>query len=86
MIQKSSSPPADKFSELCSFTSGGNPVGPSLAGFGRAVFLDFFVIQLPNKPFGLIWYQGDIYWSDQSFNCKSEGTIARSPATGIKEI
>ena len=58
----------------------------SVSGLPPKMDFDFFVIQIPNKPFGLIWYQGDIYWSDQSFNCKSEGTIARSPATGIKEI
>ena len=26
---------------------------------------DFFVIQIPNAPFGLAWYQGDIETDDQ---------------------
>jgi hypothetical protein len=31
-----------------------------VSGLPRNTEFDFFVIQLPNAPFGLAWYQGDI--------------------------
>jgi hypothetical protein len=31
-----------------------------VAGLPRNTDFDFFVIQVPNAPFGLSWYQGDI--------------------------
>ena len=32
----------------------------SLSGLPPATDFDFFVIQVPNAPFGMSWYQGDI--------------------------
>src|SRR5262249_40336372 len=31
-----------------------------VTGLKKSTEFDFFVIQVPNKPFGLSWYQGDI--------------------------
>src|SRR5262249_29184915 len=47
------------------------PTGPvevmdvNVAGLPRNTEFDFFVIQVPNAPFGLSWYQGDIETNDQ---------------------
>src|SRR3984885_14510513 len=43
-----------------------HPLGPvedlhvEVSGLPANVDFDFFVIQVPDKPFGLAWYQGDI--------------------------
>ncbi|HXY08123.1 MAG TPA: hypothetical protein VEI52_09755 [Terriglobales bacterium] len=43
-----------------------HPVGPveelhvEVSGLPPNVDFDFFVIQVPDKPFGMAWYQGDI--------------------------
>jgi len=47
-----------------------NPVGPvehmevTVRGLPPNTEFDFFVLQLPNAPFGLAWYQGDIETND----------------------
>jgi hypothetical protein len=47
------------------------PLGPvermvvTVRGLPPNTEFDFFVIQLPNAPFGLAWYQGDIETNDQ---------------------
>jgi hypothetical protein len=47
------------------------PLGPvermvvTVGGLPPNTEFDFFVIQLPNAPFGLAWYQGDIETNDQ---------------------
>src|SRR5690348_4552234 len=37
----------------------------SAAGLPSNTDFDFFVIQVPNAPFGLSWYQGDLVTDDQ---------------------
>jgi hypothetical protein len=37
----------------------------SVAGLPPKTDFDFFVIQVPNAPFGLSWYQGDIETNDR---------------------
>jgi hypothetical protein len=41
---------------------------------------DFFVIQVPNTPFGLSWYQGDIETNDNGRGRKRRGTVADADA------
>src|SRR5262249_6096163 len=36
-----------------------------VSGLRRNTEFDFFVLQLPNAPFGLAWYQGDIETDDE---------------------
>jgi hypothetical protein len=36
-----------------------------VGGLPKHTEFDFFVIQIPNAPFGLAWYQGDIETDDQ---------------------
>ena len=38
----------------------GKQMAWQVAGLPPNTDFDFFVIQVPNKPFGLAWYQGDI--------------------------
>jgi hypothetical protein len=35
-----------------------------VTGLPRNIGFDFFVIQVPNAPFGLSWYQGDVETDD----------------------
>src|SRR5262249_31705825 len=37
----------------------------SVSGLPPKTEFDFFVIQVPNTPFGLSWYQGDIETDDE---------------------
>ncbi|HEY0793256.1 MAG TPA: hypothetical protein VGD78_19485 [Chthoniobacterales bacterium] len=41
----------------------------SVAGLPPKTDFDFFVIQVPNAPFGLSWYQGDIETNDRGVGC-----------------
>ena len=46
---------------------------------------DFFVIQVPNAPFGLSWYQGDIETNKEGV--RSPGDSSRSPCPdGLRQI
>ena len=36
-----------------------------VSGVPAKTNFDFFVIQVPNKPFGMAWYQGDIESNDK---------------------
>jgi hypothetical protein len=60
----------------------------SLSGLPKSIDLDFFVIQLPNAPFGLAWYQGDVE-TDEYGNAHAqfvgrfnEETFIVAPGTG----